>query len=73
MILGEIYNEVEQLSDSVRSYEAALESLSMLSPLESFQYCQYFLVVNNMLGLSYINRDQNEEGLGCFGKAMTIY
>ena len=26
-----------------------------------------------MLGLSYLNRDQNEEGLGCFAKAMDLY
>ena len=60
IVLGEIYAEVEQTSDSVRSYEAALQSLAKLNENDAKKFVQYFLVVYNMLGLSYINRDLND-------------
>ena len=31
-VLGDIYNDVEQTNDSVKSYHLALESLSKLDP-----------------------------------------
>ena len=73
IVLGEIYAEVEQTSDSVRSYESALQGLANLKESEALKFGNYFVVVYNMLGLSYINRDLNDEGLGCFSKAMDIY
>ena len=56
IILGEIYSEVDQLSDSVRSYEAALVGLSQLSSHKLSLFYNHLIVAYNMLGLSYINR-----------------
>jgi hypothetical protein len=72
-LLGEIYNDVEQIHDSVNSYRAALNSLMALSPLETNKYALYLMLVYNNLGLSYINRDENDQGLGCIVKAEQAY
>lgn len=37
------------------------------------KFYNYLAVVYNMLGLSYINREQSSEGVGCLAKAMDIY
>jgi hypothetical protein len=58
-ILGEIYNDVEQISDSVKSYQSALEGISKLSPTDTWKYYQYLIVIYNNLGLSHLNRDEN--------------
>jgi len=71
--LGEIYNDVEQIHDSVNSYRASLNSLMALSPLETNKYALYLMLVYNNLGLSYINRDENDQGLGCIVKAEQVY
>jgi hypothetical protein len=55
--LGEIYNDVEQTSDSVKSYQAALQELTNLPSTEIWKFYQYLIVVYNNLGLSYLNRD----------------
>jgi hypothetical protein len=72
-LLGEIYNDVEQIHDSVNSYRASLNSLMALSPLETNKYALYLMLVYNNLGLSYINRDENDQGLGCIVKAEQVY
>lgn len=72
-VLGELYNDVEQLSDSVRSYQTALSQLTALPPCEAVRFYQYLLLVYNMLGLSYVNREEVEEGLGCLAKAAQLY
>lgn len=56
-LLGEIYNDVEQINDSVKSYQAALEKIIKLPSAEASKYYQYILFVYNNLGLSYLNRD----------------
>ena len=56
-ILGELFNDVEQISDSVKSYECALEGISRLPPTEAWKYYQYLIVIYNNLGLSHLNRD----------------
>lgn len=56
-LLGEIYNDVEQINDSVKSYQAALEEIIKLPSAEASKYYQYILFVYNNLGLSYLNRD----------------
>jgi hypothetical protein len=58
-ILGELYNDVEQLSDSLKSYQLALESLTHLPTQETQAFYQYLIVVYNMLGLSHVNREDN--------------
>jgi tetratricopeptide (TPR) repeat protein len=72
-VLGELYNDVEQLSDSVRSYQAALSQLTSLPPSDAVRFYQYLLIVYNMLGLSYVNREDVEQGLGCLAKATQLY
>lgn len=72
-IMGELYNDVEQTSDSVRSYHVALQELSNVNPLETWKFYQYLIVIYNNLGLSYLNRDENEMGLGCLAKAEEVY
>lgn len=72
-LLGELYNDVEQLSDSLRSYQHALEALALLAPQEAHGFYQYLIVVYNMLGLSHINREDNEQGLACLAKAEQVY
>lgn len=72
--LGELYNDVDQLSDSVRAYQASLELFSKLDkdfPLE--RYYNVLITVYNMLGLTYLNRDLNEEGVSLLGKATVVY
>jgi hypothetical protein len=44
-----------------------------LSPLETNKYALYLMLVYNNLGLSYINRDENDQGLGCIVKAEQAY
>ena len=55
-MLGEIYSDVDQLSDSVRSYELALIGMSKLSQQDIPKFYTNLIVVYNMLGISYINR-----------------
>lgn len=73
LALAELYSEVDQLSDSVRSYEAALVSLSRLPKGQLPLFGNYLLVLFNMLGLTYINREDSQQGIGCLAKAMNIY
>lgn len=73
IVLGEIYNEVEQTSDSVRSYEAALLSMQKLPSAQTWKYYHYLIVIYNNLGLSNLNRDENETGLGCLARAEQVY
>jgi len=56
-ILGEIYNDVEQINDSVKSYQSALEAISKLPPTDTWKYYQYLIVIYNNLALSHLNRD----------------
>ena len=72
-VLGEIYNDVEQTNDSVKSYQAALEEFSSLKQEDTHKFYQYLIVIYNNLGLSYLNRDENELGLGCLAKSCQIY
>lgn len=65
---------MDQTNDSVKSYQAALESFSQLpkeTPLHNF----YNSLINiyNMLGLTYLNRETNEEGVSLLGKASLVY
>lgn len=72
--LGELYNDVDQLSDSIRAYQTALELFSQLDkdfPVERFYH--FLITVYNMLGLTYLNRDLNEEGVALLGKATVVY
>lgn len=55
-VLGELYNEVEQNSDSTRSYQRALACFEQLTSLESHAFSQYLIVIYNMLALSFVNR-----------------
>lgn len=55
-VLGELYNDVEQNSDSTRSYQKALQCFEELSSLESHGFSQYLIVIYNMLALSFVNR-----------------
>jgi hypothetical protein len=71
--LGELFNDVEQLSDSLRSYQQALASLTQLSTQETHKFYHYLIVIYNMLGLSHVNREDNEQGLGCLAKASQVY
>ena len=57
----------------MRSYESALQGLAKLTEEDAMKFGQYFVLAYNMLGLSYINRDLNDEGLGCFSKAIDVY
>lgn len=72
-LLGELYNDVEQLSDSLRSYQHALDAFTHLLPEETHGFYHYLIVVYNMLGLSHVNREDNEQGLGCLAKAEQVY
>jgi hypothetical protein len=72
-VLGELFNDVEQSSDSTRSYQKALTSFELLSLQDAHRFYQYLIVIYNMLALSYINREDNEQGLGCLGKSSQIY
>lgn len=56
-VLGEIYNDVEQINDSVKSYQQALDSISKLQPTETWKFYQYLIVIYNNLALSHLNRD----------------
>jgi tetratricopeptide (TPR) repeat protein len=72
-VLGEIYSDVEQLSDSIRSYQRALTYFTKFSAQEVHKFYQYLIIIYNMLGLSYINKEDNEQGLGCLAKSCQIY
>ena len=56
-VLGEIYNDVEQINDSVKAYESALDWITKLQPTDTWKYYQYLIVIYNNLGLSHLNRD----------------
>ena len=71
--MGDIYTEVDQLGDSLRSYQRALDSFRGLPPSQAHAHHHYLLVIYNMLGLSYLNREDLEQGLGCLGKAYKLY
>ena len=71
--MGEIYSDVEQTSDSIRSYEQALEQLSHLEEDELSSFMNYAAITYNMLGLSYVNRESYAQGIGCLAKAYAIY
>jgi hypothetical protein len=72
--LGELYNDVDQLSDSIRSYQASLELFSQLDKDTAVEnYYNTIITVYNMLGLSYLNRDANEDGVSLLGKATIVY
>lgn len=72
-ILGEIYSDVEQNHDSNKSYTTALVELSKLSLKEVPKFYQYFIVCFNMLGLSLINREDLDSGIGCLCRSYEIY
>jgi tetratricopeptide (TPR) repeat protein len=72
-ILGGIYSDVEQLSDSLSSYEQALAGVAELKAEEVPKFGNTLIVLYNMLGFSYINREHIAEGVGCLAKAMEIY
>ena len=72
-VLGEIYADVEQLSDSLKSYSSALRELMKLEAREVRGFANYLIVVYNMLGLSLTNREDNELGLGCLARANQVY
>jgi hypothetical protein len=47
--------------------------LVKLPSLETSKYYLYLILTYNNLGLSYLNRDENDLGLGCLLKAVDIY
>jgi tetratricopeptide (TPR) repeat protein len=57
----------------VKSYEKALHSLSELDPKEVYKFHNYLIVIYNLLGLSYVNREEVDQGMGCLSKAAEIY
>jgi hypothetical protein len=57
------------LSDSLKSYQAALAALTQLTPQQVHSFYHYLIVIYNMLGLSHINREDNQQGMGCLLKA----
>lgn len=60
--LGDIYADVDQTSDSIRSYQKALEVFSKSSERKDFPIDRYYIVllqIYNMLGLSYVNIEEN--------------
>lgn len=67
---------MDQTGDSLKSYQKALEIFSVSSEIKGFEIDKYYpqlLQIYNLLGLSYLNIDQNEEGVGMLAKAMSIY
>ena len=67
---------MEQNSDALRSYQKALEIFERSSEDKEFKIDRYYsqlLQIYNLLGLSYVNIDKNEEGVGMLAKAMNIY
>jgi hypothetical protein len=57
----------------VKSYTKALLELSKLSSKEIPKFYQYFIICYNMLGLSLINREDLDGGIGCLCKAYEVY
>ena len=51
----------------------ALKDLKTLSLKQIPQYLNYLTIIYNMLGLNYVNRQDNQKGIGCLAKAYEIY
>lgn len=47
--------------------------MSHLQEAETGKFANSLVVLYNMLGLSYVNREQTSEGIGCLAKAMSVY
>ena len=72
-MLADLYNEVEQLGDSARTYYKSLEELTKIPQNQVGKFSNYLVITLNMLGLTYINREQLQEGMGCLLQSNKVY
>ncbi|KRX01654.1 hypothetical protein PPERSA_03738 [Pseudocohnilembus persalinus] len=71
--LGQNYQECEEGGQAIKFFNQALQLIRKIKAENMYRYYNFLQELYNIFGILYINRDENQQGMGFLGKAVDLY